>query len=504
MNPTSTGLAIAGLIIFFMLAVVSLIKARYKTFTNREFVLLFRNGKLIKQGYGGAHFILPFIDEIIVLSTTVQTKEIKATEIITAENQDVLIQGFVVWRIEDPVKAYQSISGVQNRGVMEEINKTLTQLVESIIRTTVARLTIDQVLRERSLIIEAILEELYPVVEPLGIVISTAEIKHIEVVDQELFHDLQERYRQEARLQAAQVKIQTDREIQKSKAESQQEVRLYQAEQEEKAMIRELEKEKKIIEQQQQVQISEEEKLLAVQEKEKKRESNVAKLEMERAKIAAETELMQVDFEAQSKKRREILEKIEVEAEKEKIMAQVEAEKKKTLAEAEAAAIRAEAKARKDAIEMAAAAEAHRLEILAEATKKNLLAEAEGKKAVLLAEAEGMKEKVRAQGYVNEAMIMQELIRQLPAIASSMKVGDINWLNMAGGNGKNSDSPLGIIPKNLLQIMSLAKSFGLDLEQLISTIRGQSANGSANHGDLDNSGDYEEDEALLVVPGDES
>ncbi len=84
-----------------------------------------------------------------------------------------------------------------------------------------------------------------------------------------------------------------------------------------------------------------------------------------------------------------------------------------------------------------------------------------------------MREKVQAQGLINEAMILQELVKQLPAIASSMKVGEISWLNMGGGNGKNGDSPLGIIPKNLLQIMTLAKTFGLDIEGLIDSVRGK-------------------------------
>lgn len=244
---------------------------------------------------------------------------------------------------------------------------------------------------------------------------------------------------------------------------------------------------------------------MAVEEKEKLREANIAKLEMERAKIEAEIELMKVDYEAQARKKKEILEKIEVEAEKERIMALAEAEKKKALAEAEAEAIRAEAKARKEAIEMAAEAEARRLEVLAEATKKNLMAEAEGKKAVLMAEAEGLREKVKAQGYVNEAMIMQELIKQLPAIASSMKVGDVNWLNMGNGNGKAENSPLGIIPKNMLQIMALAKTFGLDLEQLIASIRSKKVEGSDDSPKLEELvvPELDEEGELAVVAGDE-
>lgn len=455
-------LGLSALVILFV--IIALFKSRYRTFTNREFVLFFRKGKLKRQGYGGAHFILPIFDEIIVLSTTVQTQEIHAEKVITSENQDVKISGFVVWRIEDPVKAYQSISGSQNKGVMTEINRTLTQLVESIIRTTVAKLTLNQVLRERSLILEAIMAELLPVVEPLGIIINTSEIRHVDVVDDSLFFNLQETYRQEARLTAEQTKIETEREIQKSQAESSQQVRVYQATQEEAARVRELEKDRNVIAEQQKVQVADKLKEGATIKQERENLIIASKLDKERLQVESETQLMQTELNAEAKKRKTILEEIQVQAEQRKLMSQAEAEALKIQAEAE-----------QQAVHMRAQAEAERISIIAKANKESLLAEAEGRKAVLLAEAEGLLKKTKAQGYINEQMLMQELIKQLPAIAASMKVGDINWLNMAGQNGKSDESPLGIIPKNMLQVMSLAKSFGLDLDQLVRSIRGQPA-----------------------------
>jgi flotillin len=447
--------------LFLLYALVALIKTRYRRFTNRDFVLSFRNGKLRSQGYGGGYFVLPFIDELVVLSTVIQTLEISAeSKVITRENQSVIVNGLVIWRIEDPSKAYQSISGEHN-GSIHEINMTLERLVESIIRTTVARLTLDEVLRERSLIIEAILSELLPVVEPMGIKINTAEIRHVDVVNEQLFKDLQESYRQEARLFAEKTKINTDQEIQKREAESTQSVRFFQAEQEETAARRELQKDREILIEQQKLQESDQQRMKSVQELEMKRESSVAQITQEKLEIEARTKLIQIELEAESKKRQEILENIEVEA-----------QSKKLLAEANAEAIKMEAHARRQAVELEADAEAYKLSKIAAARKESLLAEAEGQKALLIAEAEGLREKVDAQGQVNEAMIMQELVKQLPAIAASMKVGDINWLNM-GGNGKDGgDTPLGIIPKNLLQVMSLAKSFGFDLEKLIQSVRG--------------------------------
>lgn len=442
----SRGLLIASSIFFILVALFALMRSRYKKFTNREFVLRFRNGTLKNQGYGGGYFLLPLIDELIVLTTTIQNLEIDVAEkIITSENQDVRINGFVVWRIEDPVKAYQSISGSQGVGVMTEINRTLEQLVESIIRTTVAQLSLDQVLRERSLILEAIMSELLTVVGPMGIQINTTEIRHVEVVDGDLFHDLQETYRQEARLTAEKVKINTQMEIDRTEAVSQQKVRTYQAEQEEVASIRELEKDRSVLLQQQKLNETEQNRLMAVQELEKNRETKIAGIEQKKLQIEANTKLIQTELDAESKKRRMILEQVDVEAQKRKLMAEAEAE-----------AIRITAEAERDAANL---------------KKEGMKAEAEGKKALLFAEAAGLQEKVKAQGHVNEAMIMYELIKLLPDIASSMKVGDVNWLNLGGNNGDGS-SPLGIIPKNIVEMLGIAKSFGLDVNKMVQKLNG--------------------------------
>lgn len=460
MAEISKFIIIAGTIFLVLIMAIIIIKSRYRKFTNREFVLSFRNGKIRSEGYGGAYFVLPLIDELIVLSTTVQQLDVDVSTLITKENQDVKVNCLVVWRIENPRSAYSSIAGSQRKmNPVAEINKVLSNLVESIVRTTTAKLTLDQVLRERGMIIDAIMSELVSVVGPMGIKINTAEIRHVEVVDQDLFNDLQEIYRQHARLDAQKTLIETNKEILKSEAYSEQQVRLYKAEQEELSNVRELEKDRKILAERRKLNEAEQARLQSVQTLEKNRETAVAEINQKKLRVQAETRLMQIELEAESVKRKSILEEIEVEA-----------QSKKILAEAEAESIRLRAQARMEAVEMDARAEAFRLEKVADAKKLSMLAEADGRKAILLAEAEGLREKVQAQGLINEAMIMQELVQQLPKIASAIKVGDVNWLNMGGAKG---DTPLGIIPKNILQLMALSKSFGLDVDKLLSKIRGK-------------------------------
>ena len=94
-------------------------------------------------------------------------------------------------------------------------------------------------------------------------------------------------------------------------------------------------------------------------------------------------------------------------------------------------------------------------------------AEAEGLEKKLLAEAEGLRKKVEAQNQINQQVILQELIKQLPAIAAEMQVGDVSWLNMGGSGG---DSPMSIIPKNLMELLGVARGFGLDIDGLVSQV----------------------------------
>lgn len=429
MNGIHTGIIIGVSLFLILLTAISVIRARYKKFTNRDFVLRFRNGTLINEGYGGAYFMLPLIDELIVLSTTVQRLEVDTGEVITAENQDVVVKGFVVWRIEEPVKTYQSISGDSEYNVMTEINKTLVRLVESIIRTTVAQLSLDQVLRERSIIIEAIMSELVTVVGPMGIKINTVEIQHVDVVNQDLFDDLQETYRQEARLTA-----------QKAQSLTTQNIRSFKAEQEEKSEIRELEKEQKILLQQQELNKVEQNRLRTIQKLEKERETANAELIKQKLQVEAETKLMEIEFEAKSKKQQKILQEIEVETKRIQQIADANAEATRKNADAEA----------------------YKLEVIAKATRK-----------MLIAEADGLREKLQARKEMNDILIMEQLIQQLPEIAKSMKVGDVNWVNI-GGKDQNNGSPLGMVPENILQLLSFSKAFGLDIKKIVDKMTSKS------------------------------
>lgn len=559
---TSFWLWIVVALFLMFLTFIAVVKSRYKVFPPNVFVIHIRRGEVKRKSFGGAFFRLPIVDQYFTLPTTIQRIEIKASDkVISRENQEIIVRGFLVWRVEDAEKAFRRITGVTSGNTLREIDTTLEQLAESVIRTTVANMSLDEILRNRGKIVDELMKEFAQVVSTWGISIETVEVKDVELLNQELFLNLQAEFENKKALEAQEIQIQTSemveraniakqRELAKAKAEADRETRMIQAEQDEVARIRELEKERRIIEQEKEVQLTranqekevqtaqelreqevglaerrknveftEQDRLLEIAREQKEMEVGVARkkkehelLEQERllaikrkqkelevmqadrqreveeadyfqkeTSIRAETELIRRTKEAEAEKMRTIKTQVEVEAERRRLDAQ---------AEAEAARVRSEGQA--DARRTEAQSESDRIKWLADARREEMLAEAEGIRAKLEAEAEGLERQVLAQNQVAPHVLSRQVIQEvvsslaevLPQIAEKMQVGDVRWVNLGGDS--NGSNPLGIIPKNLVQLVTTMQAFGVDipglLNGLIADTTGGESGGSGGNG----------------------
>lgn len=547
-----------AIVVFTLVALMTIfvVKARYKVFAPNLFVIHIRRGVVKHKSFGGGFFKLPIIDQYFLLPTTIQRIEIKASEkVISKENQEIVVRGFLVWRIEDAEKAFKRITGSSSNSTLTEINSTLEQLAESVIRTTVANMTLDSILRNRGKIVDDLMKEFSTVVGTWGISIETVEIKDVELINHELFENLQAEFENAKALEAQQITIQTSRsiettkiaknkEIEMARAEADREIRLLKAQQEEIAVLREIEKEKKILEEQKNVnmakemqekevltatqlkeqevglierrksqQFVEEDRKLEVLRQEKEREVGIAskkkeqelleqerilevkrrekeialmqleqQREVERAEyyqkeetIRAETDLITRSKAAEAEKVKAIKTTIEVNAEKERLEAQAIADATKIKAEGEAEAKR-----------MSSQAESQKIKVIADAKREEMMAEADGIRAKLDAEAEGLEKKVLAQNQISPEVLSQQVVESivtklsavLPQIAESMKVGEVKWVNLGGSDG-NGANPLGIIPKNLVQLVTSMEAFGVDIPGLLNGLMNKSkGNGS--------------------------
>ena len=175
---------IVVLLVFLILLIIAFIRSRYKIFETNVYVIHFRRGRVKKAGLGGSYIVLPIFDELAVIPTVAQKVDIAAERVISKENQEVIIHGFVVWSVIEPEKTFSNVR-------WENISPYIKDITESVIRTTAANMSLIDILREREKIVKAIVSELDKIVADWGIKIDTVEIREVEVVDKELFKNLQ-------------------------------------------------------------------------------------------------------------------------------------------------------------------------------------------------------------------------------------------------------------------------------------------------------------------------
>ena len=135
--PISVYIAVS--ILLELLLLVLIIKLRYKKFTSRDFVLFYRRGLLRTKGYGGAYFLLPLIDQIIVLPTSVQRVNFEMTQQIIFKPKfrkssydkkidNIIIKGFLLYKVKEPQEFYnysRLADSFQSKDAKEEGNRLI-------------------------------------------------------------------------------------------------------------------------------------------------------------------------------------------------------------------------------------------------------------------------------------------------------------------------------------------------------------------------------------------
>ena len=297
LNPWFVGLGVTiGIIIFLF---VIFLAARYRKFKTNQFVIHLRNGKVKHAGLGGSLFLLPLIDEYIVIPTTsIQTLVEAHEQVVSSEYQNIEIEGLLIWKVVDPEKAFSAVSW--NMRDENYVEKILKGAAEAIIRTTCANMPLEKIIRERREIIDHIEKDLHELTADWGIIIESLEIIEVIIVEPDLKKNM------EATKQAEEFR----------------KARIAKAEAERESKMRELEVKNELGVQEQLV-----EREIELRRKDK--EIAIAEQERERKKIEADGDrqkkIIEVDADAQQIKRK-LIAQAEGEAEniKQQMLAQAE------------------------------------------------------------------------------------------------------------------------------------------------------------------------------------
>ena len=133
----------------------------------------------------GLHFKLPFIDSVKYFSKATTLYDIPPSEVLTSDKQNMTVDCYVLWRIEDPLKFYQSLGSAS---LAEERLNTTTYTILKNTMSTMAQADIINMNdgAERNTIYEGIAAEVDAEADKYGIEVVDVKIKRFDLPDSNL------------------------------------------------------------------------------------------------------------------------------------------------------------------------------------------------------------------------------------------------------------------------------------------------------------------------------
>lgn len=128
----------------------------------------------------GVSFKIPFIQSETVISSKVRISDLPASDVMTSDKKSMISDCFVLWRIEDPVKFIQKLSGsVQNA------ESRISSNVYNALKNVISSLSQEEVISGRDGELAQILtERLGNNLETYGIVVEKIETKMLDLPDE--------------------------------------------------------------------------------------------------------------------------------------------------------------------------------------------------------------------------------------------------------------------------------------------------------------------------------
>ena len=201
-----------------------------------EFLIRMRGGQVTSAGQGATFFKWPW-DSVAVVPTTVQRLQFTADQ-ITIEKVGGKVTGIVVYRIAEPLIAFRMLNFSFPERAQEKLAVMMEEMCIGATRRLVANLTIEQCLtRRKDALSSELTKEIAPVVSGegrvedstnrgWGLVVDTVEIQDVRVMSQQVFANMQARFRQEQERVAREAELSKERAVKLDEAGSEQEIEL--------------------------------------------------------------------------------------------------------------------------------------------------------------------------------------------------------------------------------------------------------------------------------------
>ena len=203
--------------ILLVAAVVVAVLLRMSVFAvdEREHVVELQFDKILNASFEpGLHFKIPFADEVVHYTKTIQSKERRDDKVLTAERKNLAVEYLIAWRIDDPAQYYRSVNG----GSEDSAIQSLSDIVSDGLQAAIGRRTVAEVVSATPA--ELLGDSLIAArarAPDFGIQIVDARIKRIGMADET---GVFERMKKERQAVATQLRAEGDEQVARIKADA--------------------------------------------------------------------------------------------------------------------------------------------------------------------------------------------------------------------------------------------------------------------------------------------
>ena len=92
------------------LVLVLLMSTAWYTVNENEYACTFRFSEIVNTvSTAGVHFKLPFVDSVKIFPKEIQFYDIPPSEVLTSDKQNMTVDCYVLWQIDDPQQFYRAL-----------------------------------------------------------------------------------------------------------------------------------------------------------------------------------------------------------------------------------------------------------------------------------------------------------------------------------------------------------------------------------------------------------
>jgi regulator of protease activity HflC (stomatin/prohibitin superfamily) len=165
----------AGAIIILLIIILVIVGNGVRLINQYERGVVFRLGKVRSEVKGpGLRLIIPIVDQMRKVSIRIVTLPVDSQKVITKDNVSIDVAAVAYYKINDPIKSIVEI---------ENVISATYQIAQTTVRNIVGQSALDEVLSSTEAINEKIKDILETSTAAWGIIVSTVELKDIQLPD---------------------------------------------------------------------------------------------------------------------------------------------------------------------------------------------------------------------------------------------------------------------------------------------------------------------------------